>query len=190
MRATSRAWRFALAALCALMLAGGPSARAAEAPAHVERELGAARLAGQGVFTYFGLSIYTAELWVGPKGYRPAAKEAAPYVLDLRYARALDGRRIAEASAAQMEKIGAGSAAQRAAWLAKMQAIFPDVKEGSRLSGLFLPGEGVRFYRDGKPLATVADPAFAQAFFGIWLDSATTAPNLREALLRDAAPKS
>ena len=190
MRATSRARRFALSALCALMLSAAPSARAAEAPAHVERELGAARLAGQGVFTYFGLSIYTAELWVGPKGYRPAAKDAAPYVLDLRYARALDGRRIAEASAAQMEKIGAGSAAQRAAWLEKMQAIFPDVKEGSRLSGLFLPGEGVRFYRDGKPLGTVADPAFAQAFFGIWLDSATTAPKLREALLRDAAPKS
>ena len=190
MRATSRARRFALSALCALMLSAAPSARAAEAPAHVERELGAARLAGQGVFTYFGLSIYTAQLWVGPKGYRPAAKDAAPYVLDLRYARELDGRRIAEASAAQMEKIGAGSAAQRAAWLERMQAIFPDVREGSRLSGLFLPGEGVRFYRDGKPLATVADPAFAQAFFGIWLDSATTAPKLREALLRDAAPKS
>jgi hypothetical protein len=172
------------------MLAAAQSFRAVEAPAHVERELGAARLAGQGVFTYFGLSIYTAELWVGPKGYRTAARDAAPYVLDLRYARELDGRRIAEASAAQMEKIGAGSPAQRAAWLEKMLAIFPDVKEGSRLSGLFLPGEGIRFYRDGKPLATVADPAFAQAFFGIWLDSATTAPKLREALLRDAAPKS
>ena len=180
MRATSRAWRLALAALCALMLAAGPSAPAAEAPAHVERELGAARLAGQGVFTYFGLSIYTAQLWVGPKGYRPAAKDAAPYVLDLRYARELDGRRIAEASAAQMEKIGAGSAAQRAAWLERMQAIFPDVREGSRLSGLFLPGEGVRFYRDGKPLATVADPAFAQAFFGIWLCLLYTSPSPRD----------
>lgn len=186
MRAAPRAW---LAALFALMLSVGPSARAAEAPAHAARELGAARLAGQGVFTYFGLSIYTAELWVGPRGYRPAARDAAPYLLDLRYARALDGRRIAEASAAQMEKVGAGSAAQRAAWLEKMQAIFPDVKEGSRLSGVFLPGEGVRFYRDGNPLAVVADPAFARAFFGIWLDPATTAPKLREALLRDAAPK-
>lgn len=161
----------------------------ASVPAYASQELGAARLAGQGVFTYFGLSIYTAQLWVGPQGYRPAARDAAPYVLDLRYARSLDGRRIAEASAAQMEKIGAGSAALRAAWLDKMVAIFPDVKEGSRLSGVFLPGEGARFYRDGKLLATVADPAFAQAFFGIWLDPATTAPKLRDALLRDAAPK-
>lgn len=162
---------------------------AAEAPPYAARELGAPRLAGQGEFTYFGLSIYNAELWVGPQGYRPALRDAAPYALELRYARTLDGRRIAEASAAQMEKAGTGSAALRAAWLQKMLAIFPDVKEGSRLGGVFLPGEGVRFYSDGQPLATVADPAFAQAFFGIWLDTATSAPKLREALLREAAPR-
>ena len=88
-----------------------------------------------------------------------------------------------------MEKIGAGSEAQRAAWLEKMRSIFPDVRDGSRLGGVFLPGRGVRFYRDGKELALVDDPAFAQAFFGIWLDPATSAPKLRAALLRDAAPK-
>jgi hypothetical protein len=179
-----RAWW--QAGVWALLLAMAP---AWAAPAFVEVELGAARLAGQGAFTYFGLTIYTAELWVGPQGYRPAAREAAPYVLELRYARALDGQRIATASAEQMERIGAGTPAQRAAWLARMQAIFPDVQEGSRLSGVFLPGQGVRFYRDGKPLALVSDAAFAQAFFGIWLDPATTAPRLREALLRDAEPK-
>lgn len=156
-------------------------------PAYVARELGPgnARLSGQGVFTWFGLTIYSAELWVGPQGYTPAA----PFVLDLRYARSLNGRKIAEASAEQMAKIGAGTEAQRAAWLEKMKAIFPDVKDGSRLTGVFLPGQGARFYQDGRELALVADPAFAQAFFGIWLDPATTAGKLRTALLRDAGPK-
>ncbi|GJI87925.1 chalcone isomerase family protein [Duganella hordei] len=177
--------RTGVLALLPLLLAMAP-ARAA--PAFVEAELGTARLAGRGAFTYFGLTIYTAELWVGPQGYRPAAREAAPYVLELRYARALDGHRIATASAEQMERTGAGTPAQRAAWLARMQSIFPDVQEGSRLAGVFLPGHGVRFYRDGKPLALVGDAAFAQAFFGIWLDPATTAPRLREALLRGAEP--
>lgn len=153
-------------------------------PAYVTRELGNARLAGQGVYTWFGLTIYSAELWVGPQGYMPAA----PFVLDLRYARALNGRKIAEASAEQMAKIGAGSETQRAAWLERMTAIFPDVREGTRLTGVFLPGQGARFYQDGKELALVADPAFAQAFFGIWLDPATSAGKLRAALLRDAGP--
>ncbi|MRX07904.1 hypothetical protein GJ697_08685 [Pseudoduganella sp. FT25W] len=169
-----RAWLIVLLLVCAPL----------HAASYIEQELGAARLSGQGVYTWFGLKIYAAELWVGPQGY---AGDAAPLVLELRYARALHGRRIAEASAEQMEKIGAGSETQRAAWLAQMKAIFPDVQEGSRLGGALVPGLGMRFYRDGQLLATVSDMAFAHAFFGIWLDPVTSAPKLRQALLRDAA---
>ncbi len=155
------------------------------APAHIESHLTQPRLAGQGPFTWFGLKIYDAELWVGEKGYQPDQ----PFVLDLRYARKLNGVKIAEASAEQMEKVGAGSVAQRAAWLARMKEIFPDVKEGSRISGVFLPTGGARFYLDGKPLASVPDPEFARAFFAIWLDPKTTAKPLRAALLKDAAAR-
>ena len=163
-----------------------PAATAAPAaPAHIESHLTRAHLAGQGPFTWFGLKIYDAELWVGDKGYQPDQ----PFVLELRYARKLDGVKIAEASAEQMEKIGAGTAVQRAAWLARMKEIFPDVKEGSRIGGVFLPTAGARFYLDGRPLATISDPAFARAFFAIWLDPQTSAKTLRGALLKDAAPR-
>ncbi|MES2756448.1 MAG: chalcone isomerase family protein [Pseudomonadota bacterium] len=165
-----------LACACAL-------AQAAPA-AHIADAVPQARLAGAGTFTWFTMKIYSAELWVGPQGYQAQA----PFALDLRYARKLDGAKIADASAEQMAKIGAGSAAQRQAWLARMKAIFPDVNEGSRITGVHMPGEGARFYLDGKALGTVADPAFARAFFGIWLDPATTAPALRTALLANAAP--
>ena len=167
-----------------LMLCVAAGALAA-APAYVEENVSNARLAGQGPFTWFGMRIYDAELWIGEKGVQPDA----PYVLELRYARKLDGSKIAEASAEQMEKIGAGTAAQRSAWLARMKEIFPNVKEGTRISGVNLPGNGVRFYLDGKALASVPDPAFAKAFFAIWLDPNTTAKGLRSALLKDAAPK-
>jgi hypothetical protein len=155
------------------------------APAHIEAHLTHARLAGQGPFTWFGLKIYDAELWVGEKGYAPGA----PFVLELRYARKLSGGRIAEASVDQMEKAGAGTPLQRAAWLGRMKEIFPDVQDGSRISGVFLPAGGARFYLDGRPLASVPDPEFARAFFAIWLDPATTARTLRTALLKDAAAR-
>jgi hypothetical protein len=171
-----------LVTLLAMLVACGA---ALAAPAHIDSHLTGARLAGQGTFTWFGLKIYDAELWVGDKGYAPGE----PFVLDLRYARKLSGVKIAEASAEQMEKIGAGTAVQRAAWLARMKEIFPDVKEGSRISGVFLPASGARFYLDGRPLASVPDPDFARAFFAIWLDPKTTARPLRSALLKDAAPK-
>jgi len=168
-----------------LMLSALCATASAAAPPHVEEHVKQARVAGSGTFTWFGLRIYDAELWVGEKGYA----SDAPYVLDLRYARKLDGRKIAEASADEMEKLGAGTAVQRAAWLARMKEIFPDVKEGNHISGVYLPGAGARFYLDGKALATVPDPEFARAFFAIWLDPRTSAKSLRTALLKDAAPR-
>ena len=166
-----------------VMLCAWTGAQAA--PAHIETHLNEPRVAGQGPFTWFGLRIYDAELWVGPKGYQPNE----PFVLDLRYARKLDGVKIAEASAEQMAKVGAGTASQRAAWLARMKEIFPNVKDGSRISGVFLPAGGARFYLDGRPLAAVPDPEFARAFFAIWLDPGTSARGLRAALLKDAAAR-
>ena len=175
--------RIALALALTCMLALAAPIRVA--PVHIAHDVPNARLAGSGTFTYFMMTIYSAELWVGPQGYGLTT----PFALDLRYARKLDGKKIAEASAEQMEKIGAGSADERRAWLQKMTAIFPDVLAGSHITGVFVPGEGARFYLDGKPMAVVNDAAFARAFFAIWLDPKTTAPALRTALLKDAGPR-
>ena len=54
-----------------------------------------ARLAGQGDFRWFGMRIYEARFWVGPQGYSAGAPMAAPFVLELRYALGLQGKRIA-----------------------------------------------------------------------------------------------
>lgn len=173
--------RAAAAALLLACLCGV----AAAAPAHIEAAIPQARVAGSGLFTYFGIKVYTAELTVGPKGYAPGA----PFALDLRYARAFKGARIAAASVEQMEKIGAGTPVQHQAWLRQMLAIFPDVVEGSRITGIHLPNSGVRFFLDGVAIGAIDDLAFSRAFFGIWLDPASTAPELRRALLRQAAPQ-
>ena len=159
-------------------------------PSFVATDVPEARLAGEGDYTWFGMRIYQAQLWVGPQGYQGAASETAPFVLELRYARSLDGRKIAEASYEQMQKIGAGTQEQRLAWLNTMQRIFPDVREGQRIAGAYRAGiaPGVRFYLDGKVLADVTDGDFARAFFAIWLSPSTTAPKLRSALLQGAAP--
>lgn len=158
-------------------------------PDYVREELPQAHLAGQGSFHWFGLKIYDARLWVGPRGYAANPAPTEKFVLELRYSRNIEGVRIAEASREQMEKLDLGSAAQRMAWQEKMAQLFPDVKEGTHLAGVYLPAQGARFYLDGKPLGDIRDAEFAHAFFAIWLHPATTAGKLRATLLANAGPR-
>ena len=75
------------------------------------------------------------------------------------------------------------SDAQAAAWLAEMQAAFPDVKAGDRISGSHEPGVAAQFFVNGQPSRRVADATFARLFFGIWLSPQTSEPALRQQLL-------
>jgi len=143
--------------------------------------LRAARRQGQGRFRWFGLTIYDAELLTA----QPLRDDQWPqqtFGLRLTYARALRGAEIAKSSLQEMEKLGIVPAAQRDAWLQRMTALFPDVNPGDAITGVNLPNRGIRFWRTDRPLGTVDDPAFARAFFSIWLDPKTTAPELRKSL--------
>jgi len=44
----------------------------------------------------------------------------------------------------------------------------------------------VRFFLNGRPTGVVAEAEFAARFAGIWLGPATSAPDLRQALLGSA----
>ena len=136
-------------------------------------------LQGEGEFRWFGLAVYHARLWAPEKGWR--ANE--PFALEIRYARAIRGERLAATSVDEMRHTGAGTEAQRQQWGAAMRAVFPDVADGDRLIGLAAPGAATRFFVNGKPIGEIDDPAFGPAFFGIWMSPATSRPDLRRMLL-------
>ena len=163
------------------------STRNAEAqpPAHVRKYVADVRLAGTGKLTWYGFHVYDAALFVAP-GFDLANASAQPFVLELTYARRLDGKGIAEASRDEIERLGFGTETQRARWHEQMLELFPNVEKGRRLAGVNLPGTGARFYFDGQFLGSIEDPDFARAFFAIWLDERTRAPQLRENLLKGA----
>ncbi len=140
-----------------------------------------ARRQGQGRFRWFGLTVYDAEL-LSTQPLRDDQWPQQTFGLRLTYARALRGGEIAKSSLQEMEKLGIVPAAQRDAWLQRMTALFPDVNQGDAITGVNLPNRGIRFWRTDRPLGTVDDPVFARAFFSIWLDPKTTAPELRKSL--------
>lgn len=81
------AWLFGSLLAASVAAASGLAAPATPPSNYIGQEIPQARLSGEGAYTWFGLTIYHAQLWVGQQGYRADAPEAAPFVLDLRYAR-------------------------------------------------------------------------------------------------------
>lgn len=149
----------------------------------VQEELGQTHLAGKGSYRWFGIKLYEAYLWQENGGRADTDLLDGRFVLELVYARDLQGERIAASSIDEIRKLNMGSPDQHAAWLSLMRQVFPDVQEGTRLSGAYQAGQGVRFYRDGVLLKEIKDAEFARAFFSIWLDERTSAPRLRKQLL-------
>ena len=148
----------------------------------VAAELAQPRLAGTSRYSYWGFDVYQATLWVEP-GFRSSEPGRSRFALELQYLRGFKGRDIARRSIDEMRRVGEFSDAQAQAWLQAMQAAFPDVAAGDRLTGIHLPGQGARFLANGRPTAEVNDPEFARLFFGIWLSDKTPEPQMRLALL-------
>jgi hypothetical protein len=135
---------------------------------------------GKGTLRFFGLRIYDATLW-SPGGVWSANQ---PYALELVYARGFDGSEIAQRSIKEMRAQRSWPEATLARWEKDMRALFPDVAKGDRLIGVRMPGAGATFYSGSHRLGQVRDEDFADAFFGIWLSPATSAPDLRAKLLK------
>jgi hypothetical protein len=170
----ARAAALTAAALVACAVLGWAPVQASQAAPL--REIGA------GSLHWFGLHVYDARLAVAGERFDPAQ----PFALTLRYARDLSGERIAEASVAEIRRLGFGTPEDHRRWLDAMRRVFPDVRRGDELTGVSLSGRGAQFALNGRPIGSVDEPEFARAFFAIWLDPRARAPELRASLLGGA----
>ena len=155
---------------------------AAAPPSFVQQALPAAALLGQGQMRFLGLRIYDARLWVGPQ-FKAADFGDYPLALELSYHRAFKGAAIAQRSIDEIERQGELTPAQAQRWLKVLTALLPDVQSGDRLTGLYQPGQGMRFWRGEQLLGVTDDAELARRFFAIWLSPRTSEPGLRSALL-------
>lgn len=130
---------------------------------------------GRGEFRYFGFLVYEATLWAAEDPQRP------PLALRLDYQRSIAGADISAASVKEMRKLGADEATLLR-WGEQMASLFPDVKPGDHLLGVYRP-DGASFLHNGSLLGKIEDAEFARRFFAIWLDPRSSAPDLRAALL-------
>nr|WP_314531052.1 chalcone isomerase family protein [uncultured Pseudomonas sp.] len=154
---------------------------ASQALANWQESLPGARIIGAGEFRWFGFDVYNARLW---SAARPLVSDQ-PFALELIYQRSISRDDLVQASVDEIKRLSGESvsAGQLAQWQGQMQQAFVDVQAGTRITGLYLPGQGARFYVGQRLQHEVNDPEFARAFFAIWLDPRTRNPQLREQLM-------
>ena len=172
----------AVAVGAAVASAAAAADGAAAPPSFVQQALPAAALLGQGQMRFLGLRIYDARLWVGPQ-FKAADFGDYPLALELSYHRAFKGAAIAQRSIDEIERQGELAPALAQRWQKALAALLPDVQSGDRLTGLYQPGQGMRFWRGEQLLGATDDAELARRFFAIWLSPRTSEPGLRSALL-------
>jgi len=171
--------RLAAAAL-ALGLAVAAHAAPPPLPAAVAAELPALKALGDARFRFFLIHVYDASLWTAGEAY----DADRPFVLDIRYAMDVTGADLAKRSIVEMRKQGHADEQKLARWDEAMRRVFPDIRKGDRLVGVYVPGREARFFNQKGLIGSVADAEFARAFFAIWLDARTSEPELRRRLLQ------
>jgi Chalcone isomerase-like len=140
-----------------------------------------ARLVGEGDFSVLGFMLYRAQLW----GEHAPVDYDERFALHIVYARGIRRERLADTGISEIRRLAHAPLPSQTLerWRADMMQAFVDVVAGDELDAVYLPDKGVRFYAGERMTAEFDDPAFARAFFGIWLDPATRAPALRKQLL-------
>lgn len=138
-------------------------------------------LVGAGRLCLFGFCLYDAQLW----GDGAPDSFTLPFALRLTYRVHVKRARLVSTGLDEMRRLAVSpiSDSVLSVWRKDMEQGLRDVAPGDTLCAVFLPRQGVRFYANGEPTAEIADPAFARAFFGIWLDTDSRAPALRKQLL-------
>lgn len=149
-------------------------------PTVVNEMIPEAEMVGEARMTYMFWDVYDAKLYAKKGEY----ESDQPFALSLHYLRSLKGKAIAERSIKEMRNQGLDDQSKLTQWEKRMVEIFPDVEDGSVLTGVVDDEGKTVFYSDGTKIGEVDDSEFSKHFFNIWLAENTSEPELRKALLR------
>lgn len=143
------------------------------------------RLVGQQRLTYWGFDIYDASLWASAP-FAPEAWAKQNLVLRLRYLRDFKGADIAQRSIDEMQGQRPLTPTQLKNWLATLQSLIPNVRNGESIAAVYQPDKGMQLLHQDRLLGEWSDTELAERFLGIWLAPETSQRQLRQQLLARA----
>ena len=128
--------------------------------------------------------VYDIELLSKDKNWQP---DSYPQALKITYLRDISKEDLLKATKEQWQHIQLKQPNENL-WLKKLDAIWPDIKEGNGLTILVDPYKTSKFYFTSKEhknllIGEISDPGFGPAFLDIWLGENTSEPKLRKRLI-------
>lgn len=153
--------------------------RAGELPVPLRNAEPPLRPVGVATLRWVGLRVYDATLFAEQPPYSPDGTA----VLSICYRVSIKHHRLLETTLKEWRRLGQGTAAQHEQWRQQLDGMWPDVKDGDRLTAFKRRNGPTQFYFGDRLLGEVADPAFGPAFFAIWLHGKSRYPEVRDELL-------
>ena len=138
---------------------------------------------GEGKYSYWFWDLYQAR-FATPSGKFVDYQQSVPLLLELRYLRDISKAEFVDATVDQWRILAGGVQKQHKLWAGELTALWRDVKKGDMLSAELHADGLVSFYFNQQLLGKTKDPNLGPAFFDIWLSEKTTAPELRQLLLK------
>lgn len=135
---------------------------------------------GEAKLTMFFFDIYESSLFTPTGRFEPGVR---PLRLEIRYLRDIAGSDLVEQTGKEWQAQNLQHP-QQDQWLERLNAMWPDVKDGDVLALEIDTDNASRFTFNGELLGRIEDADFGPQFAAIWLSPDTTRPKLREQLIR------
>jgi hypothetical protein len=166
-------------AVAGALLAAAPAFADDAKPSEIARVIKADEPYGTGSLRVLLMKAYDASLWTDASQW----SMQSPFALTLKYHFNCSASDIVDRAVDEISHTSNLSAATIAHYRSLIATLLPGARSGDEMTGLYTPDGTVRFYVNGQKTGQVKDPAFAQAFFGMWLSPQTSEPDIRAGLL-------
>ena len=137
------------------------------------------KLVGEGRLKVLFWSVYDSRLYTPDGTY---GEDQRPLRMDIEYLLNIDSADLVSRTRQEWQFQNLRHPRQPQ-WLARLQAIWPNISKGDVLSLQVDEQEYSSFLLNGELLGRIEDEAFARQFLAIWLAPETSQPELRLALI-------
>jgi hypothetical protein len=151
----------------------------ANATSLIQKQIPDAQMVATSRLTVFLFDVYDASFYTveGKRQLTP------PYALKLAYLRDIKGEKIADQSTEEIRNQDIVDEVTLADWHSQMRKIFPNVKKGDNITGVYKDSAACSFYKNDSFIGQINNKQFCDAFFDIWFGEKTSQPGLRNQLI-------